>query len=107
MVLCLCISFVFAEQVKCAQAEVAWAEKKSKVLAAINDHPFYHQLDHPHQTTLSKMAYTQDTTQHSQDLKWLLVRNSNKFLVKQKGLGKIFSREPGNLRQIHSYTVST
>lgn len=45
-------------------------------------------------------------TLHSQDLQWLLVRKSNSYIVKQKGLGKVFSREPRNLAQIHSYTVS-
>ncbi|GAC95867.1 60S ribosomal protein L28 [Pseudozyma hubeiensis SY62] len=42
----------------------------------------------------------------SQDLQWLLVRNNSSFLVKQKGLGRIFSREPRNLVQLHSYKYS-
>lgn len=42
----------------------------------------------------------------SQDLQWLLVRKSNSFLVKQKGLGRVFSREPGNLASLHSYKHS-
>ena len=33
----------------------------------------------------------------------LLVRKSNSFLMKQKGLGRVFSREPGNLAAFHSY----
>lgn len=41
----------------------------------------------------------------SQDLQWLLVRNNSSFIVKQKGLGRIFSREPRNLVQLHSYKV--
>ena len=41
----------------------------------------------------------------TQDLQWLLVRKSNSFLVKQKGLGRVFSREPGNLASLHSYKV--
>lgn len=42
----------------------------------------------------------------SQDLQWLLTRSSSSYIVKQKGLGRVFSREPSNLKQIHSYTVS-
>ncbi|AXA51383.1 large subunit ribosomal protein L28e [Malassezia restricta] len=42
----------------------------------------------------------------TQDLHWLLVRKSNSFLVKQKGLGRVFSREPGNLAAFHSYKHS-
>lgn len=48
-------------------------------------------------STINKMA--------SQDLQWLLVRNDSSFIVKQKGLGRIFSREPRNLVQLHSYKV--
>ncbi|WFD25349.1 hypothetical protein MNAN1_000317 [Malassezia nana] len=42
----------------------------------------------------------------TQDLQWLLVRKSNSYLVKQKGLGRVFSREPGNLAALHSYKHS-
>ena len=42
----------------------------------------------------------------TQDLEWLLVRNSNSFLVKQRGIGRVFSREPGNLTSLHSYKHS-
>ena len=42
----------------------------------------------------------------TQDLQWLLVRKSNSFLVKQKGLGRVFSREPGNVASLHSYKHS-
>ncbi|WFD02031.1 hypothetical protein MOBT1_000709 [Malassezia obtusa] len=42
----------------------------------------------------------------TQDLQWLLVRKSNSYLVKQKGLGRVFSREPGNLASLHSYKHS-
>lgn len=57
---------------------------------------------HSHIFTMAAAA----PTLHSQDLQWLLVRKSNSYIVKQKGLGKVFSREPSNLAQIHSYTVS-
>ncbi|WFC97913.1 hypothetical protein MYAM1_000633 [Malassezia yamatoensis] len=42
----------------------------------------------------------------TQDLQWLLVRKSNSYLVKQKGLGRVFSREPGNIASLHSYKYS-
>lgn len=42
----------------------------------------------------------------SQDLQWLLVRTNSSFLVKQKGVGRTFSREPANLTQLHSYKYS-
>ncbi|WFD35530.1 hypothetical protein MCUN1_002386 [Malassezia cuniculi] len=42
----------------------------------------------------------------TQDLQWLIVRKNNSFLVKQKGLGRVFSREPGNLASLHSYKYS-
>lgn len=42
----------------------------------------------------------------TQDLQWLLVRKSSSFIVKQGQLGRVFSREPSNLTQIHSYKVS-
>ncbi|KAL4401675.1 cytosolic large ribosomal subunit protein [Malassezia pachydermatis] len=42
----------------------------------------------------------------TQDLQWLLLRKSNSFLVKQKGLGRVFSREPGNVAALHSYKYS-
>ncbi|KAK0500949.1 ribosomal L28e/Mak16 [Armillaria luteobubalina] len=42
----------------------------------------------------------------SSDLQWLLVRNSNSFIVKRVPEGPIFSREPGNLRNLHSYKYS-
>lgn len=45
-------------------------------------------------------------TQHSQDLRWLLTRKSSAYIVKQHGLPRTFSREPGNLTAQHSYTVS-
>ncbi|CAO1615733.1 unnamed protein product [Parajaminaea phylloscopi] len=45
-------------------------------------------------------------TQHSQDLRWLLTRKSSSYIVKQKGLGRVFSREPSNLAALHSYTYS-
>ncbi|KAK0234071.1 ribosomal L28e/Mak16 [Armillaria fumosa] len=42
----------------------------------------------------------------SSDLQWLLIRNSNSFIVKRVPEGPIFSREPGNLRNLHSYKYS-
>ncbi|KAL0952066.1 hypothetical protein HGRIS_008703 [Hohenbuehelia grisea] len=42
----------------------------------------------------------------SSDLQWLLVRNYNSFLVKRVAEGPIFSKEPGNLRNIHSHKFS-
>ncbi|PWN88132.1 ribosomal protein L28e [Acaromyces ingoldii] len=42
----------------------------------------------------------------TQDLQWLLTRKSSSYIVKQKGLGRVFSREPHNLTSIHSYTHS-
>ncbi|KAK0184686.1 ribosomal L28e/Mak16 [Armillaria mellea] len=42
----------------------------------------------------------------SSDLQWLLVRNNSSFIVKRVPEGPIFSREPGNLRNLHSYKYS-
>ncbi|KLO20101.1 ribosomal protein L28e [Schizopora paradoxa] len=42
----------------------------------------------------------------SADLQWLLVRNSNAFMVKRVREGPIFSKEPGNPMNIHSYKYS-
>jgi len=42
----------------------------------------------------------------SHDLQWLLLRKSNSFLVKRVREGPVFSKEPGNLRNIHSYKFS-
>ncbi|CDZ97986.1 60S ribosomal protein L28 [Phaffia rhodozyma] len=42
----------------------------------------------------------------SQDLQWLLIRKSNSFLVKRTAEGPIFSKEPGNLRGLHSFKHS-
>lgn len=43
------------------------------------------------------------TMSGTQDLQWLLTRKTSSHIVKQKGLGRIFSREPGNLMNLHSY----
>ncbi|KAL6042625.1 Ribosomal protein L28e [Balamuthia mandrillaris] len=40
----------------------------------------------------------------SPDLKWLLVRSNNSFLIKRDGAQ--FSREPGNLRNVNSFKHS-
>ncbi|EAU92418.1 hypothetical protein CC1G_00637 [Coprinopsis cinerea okayama7 len=42
----------------------------------------------------------------SQDLQWLLLRKSNSFVVKGVPGGPTFSREPGNLRNLHSFKYS-
>ncbi|EDR15346.1 uncharacterized protein LACBIDRAFT_291819 [Laccaria bicolor S238N-H82] len=42
----------------------------------------------------------------SSDLQWLLLRGNNSFIVKRVPEGPIFSKEPGNLRNIHSYKYS-
>ncbi|KAK0473106.1 ribosomal L28e protein family-domain-containing protein [Armillaria novae-zelandiae] len=42
----------------------------------------------------------------SSDLQWLLIRNNSSFIVKRVPEGPIFSREPGNLRNLHSYKYS-
>ncbi|KAK1229923.1 hypothetical protein PQX77_007022 [Marasmius sp. AFHP31] len=42
----------------------------------------------------------------STDLQWLLLRNYNSFVVKRVPEGPIFSREPGNLTNIHSHKYS-
>ncbi|EKM84299.1 hypothetical protein AGABI1DRAFT_81985 [Agaricus bisporus var. burnettii JB137-S8] len=39
----------------------------------------------------------------SADLQWLLLRKNNSHIVKR---GPIFSKEPGNLRNIHSFKYS-
>ncbi|KAF8586102.1 ribosomal protein L28e [Ramaria rubella] len=42
----------------------------------------------------------------SADLQWLLIRKSNSFMVDRVPEGPIFSREPGNLRNLHSHKYS-
>ncbi|KAG6916871.1 hypothetical protein DXG01_004852 [Tephrocybe rancida] len=42
----------------------------------------------------------------SSDLQWLLLRNNNSFIVKRVVEGPVFSKEPGNLRNLHSYKFS-
>ncbi|GJJ13111.1 hypothetical protein Clacol_007361 [Clathrus columnatus] len=42
----------------------------------------------------------------SVDLQWLLIRNTNSYLVKRVPEGPIFSKEPGNLRNLHSLKYS-
>ncbi|KAG6878026.1 hypothetical protein C0993_000566 [Termitomyces sp. T159_Od127] len=42
----------------------------------------------------------------SSDLQWLLLRNNNSFIVKRAVDGPVFSKEPGNLRNLHSYKFS-
>jgi len=41
----------------------------------------------------------------SNDLEWLLIRRNNSFM-KRAPEGPIFSKEPGNLRNLHSYKYS-
>ncbi|KAN0065497.1 hypothetical protein ACQY0O_001334 [Thecaphora frezii] len=38
----------------------------------------------------------------SQELQWLLTRKTSSYIVKQAGLPRSFTREPLNLKQIHS-----
>jgi len=42
----------------------------------------------------------------SHDLQWLLLRKNNSFMVKRVREGPVFSKEPGNLRNIHSAKFS-
>jgi len=42
----------------------------------------------------------------SEDLQWLLLRQNNSFMVKRMPHGPIFSKEPGNLRNLHSHKYS-
>ncbi|CAE6472665.1 unnamed protein product [Rhizoctonia solani] len=42
----------------------------------------------------------------STDLQWLLVRKYNSFIVKRVPEGPIFSKEPGNLKNVHSRKYS-
>ncbi|KAH8119785.1 ribosomal L28e protein family-domain-containing protein [Phellopilus nigrolimitatus] len=42
----------------------------------------------------------------SADLTWLLIRKNNSFTVKKVPEGPIFSKEPGNLVNLHSYKYS-
>ncbi|KAF7288329.1 Ribosomal-L28e domain-containing protein [Mycena chlorophos] len=43
----------------------------------------------------------------STDLQWLLLRKNNSFVVKRGvEVGKTFSKEPGNLRNLHSHKFS-
>jgi large subunit ribosomal protein L28e len=42
----------------------------------------------------------------STDLQWLLIRKNNSYLVKRTAEGPIFSKEPGNLVNIHSQKYS-
>ncbi|KAI4523245.1 ribosomal L28e/Mak16 [Schizophyllum commune] len=42
----------------------------------------------------------------SNDLEWLLIRKYNSFIVKKVPEGPIFSKEPGNLTNVHSYKYS-
>ncbi|KAF7291421.1 Ribosomal-L28e domain-containing protein [Mycena indigotica] len=43
----------------------------------------------------------------STDLQWLLLRKNNSFIVKRGAeVGQVFSKEPGNLRNLHSHKFS-
>ncbi|KAJ7292561.1 ribosomal L28e protein family-domain-containing protein [Mycena rebaudengoi] len=42
----------------------------------------------------------------STDLQWLLLRKNNSFMVKRVTEGPVFSKEPGNLRNLHSHKFS-
>ncbi|WFD07828.1 hypothetical protein MVES1_003199 [Malassezia vespertilionis] len=45
------------------------------------------------------------TDMSTQDLQWLLIRKTNSNIVKQKGLGRVFTRETGNVSALHNYKV--
>ncbi|KAI0033839.1 ribosomal L28e protein family-domain-containing protein [Vararia minispora EC-137] len=45
-------------------------------------------------------------TYYSSDLEWLILRKNNAFIHKRVAEGPIFSREPGNLVNIHSHKYS-
>lgn len=42
----------------------------------------------------------------SDDLTWLLLRKNNSFIVNRARDGPVFSKEPGNLRNLHSFKYS-
>ncbi|KAF8529376.1 ribosomal L28e protein family-domain-containing protein [Gautieria morchelliformis] len=42
----------------------------------------------------------------SADLQWLLLRKNNSYMVDCVREGPVFSREPGNLRNVHSHKYS-
>ncbi|KAF9447547.1 ribosomal protein L28e, partial [Macrolepiota fuliginosa MF-IS2] len=42
----------------------------------------------------------------SADLQWLLIRQNSSHIVKRVVEGPIFSKEPGNLRNLHSHKYS-
>ncbi|KAI5118058.1 hypothetical protein M0805_005904 [Coniferiporia weirii] len=42
----------------------------------------------------------------SADLTWLLIRKNNSFIVKRVPEGPLFSKEPGNLLNLHSHKYS-
>ncbi|KAF5385128.1 hypothetical protein D9615_000979 [Tricholomella constricta] len=42
----------------------------------------------------------------SSDLQWLLLRKNNSFMVQRVVEGPVFSKEPGNLRNLHSFKYS-
>ncbi|KAF8231945.1 ribosomal protein L28e, partial [Tricholoma matsutake] len=42
----------------------------------------------------------------SSDLQWLLIRKNNSHIVKRVREGPVFSKEPGNLRNLHSFKYS-
>jgi large subunit ribosomal protein L28e len=42
----------------------------------------------------------------SNDLQWLLLRKNSSFIVKRVPEGPVFSKEPGNLRNVNSYKFS-
>lgn len=54
-------------------------------------------------TPLPLLPSPPTTMSSTQDLQWLLTRKNSSFLVKQKGLGRVFSREPLCLDNLHSY----
>lgn len=63
-------------------------------------------LDSPSSSSLEQHLPPPFLSKMSADLQWLLLRKSNSFIVKRTVEGPIFSSEPGNLRNIHSFKYS-
>ncbi|KAK0545091.1 hypothetical protein OC845_005281 [Tilletia horrida] len=43
----------------------------------------------------------------SNELEWLLTRRTSSYIVKQASLPRVFTREPANLTQLHSFKYSS
>ncbi|PPQ79401.1 hypothetical protein CVT25_002671 [Psilocybe cyanescens] len=49
---------------------------------------------------------SENSLKMSSDLQWLLLRKNNSFIVKRVPEGPVFSKEPGNLRNLNSFKFS-